>query len=30
MDNYIALEINDVASKMKGYNMLFNYRLSNL
>ena len=30
MNNYIALEIHDLANKLKGYNVLFNYRLSNL
>ena len=30
MNNYITFEITDLANKLKGYNMLFNYRLSNL
>ena len=29
MNNYITFEINDLAKKLKGYIMLFNYRLSN-
>lgn len=30
MNNYITFEITDLANKLKGYNMLFNYRMSNL
>ena len=30
MNNYITFEISDLANKMKGYNMLFNYRMTNL
>ena len=30
MNNYIAFEINDFQKKLNGYNMLFNYRMSNL
>lgn len=30
MNNYISFEIIDLAKKLKGYNMLFNYRMSNL
>ena len=30
MNNYIALEINEFQKKLNGYNMLFNYRMSNL
>ena len=30
MNNYIAFELNDLMKKMKGYNMLFNYRMTNL
>ena len=29
MNNFITFELTDVAKKMKGYNMLFNYRMSN-
>lgn len=29
MNNFITFELTDVANKMKGYNMLFNYRMSN-
>ena len=29
MNNYITFELTDLAKKMKGYNMLFNYRMSN-
>ncbi len=30
MNNYITFELSDLAGKLKGYIMLFNYRLSNL
>ena len=30
MNNYISFETIDFAKKLKGYNMLFNYRMSNL
>ena len=30
MNNYISFETIDLAKKLKGYNMLFNYRMSNL
>ena len=30
MNNYITFEITDLATKLKGYNMLFNYRMTNL
>jgi ribosome recycling factor len=30
MNNYIALEINEFQKKLNGYNMLFNYRMTNL
>ena len=30
MNNYITFELNDLAKKLKGYNMLFNYRMTNL
>ncbi len=30
MNNYITFELNDLAKKLMGYNMLFNYRMSNL
>ena len=30
MNNYITFELSDLANKMKGYNMLFNYRMTNL
>ena len=30
MNNYITFELTDLANKMKGYNMLFNYRMTNL
>ena len=30
MNNYITFELTDLAKKLKGYVMLFNYRLSNL
>lgn len=30
MNNYIAFEINDFQKKLNGYNMLFNYRMTNL
>ena len=30
MNNYITFELIDLAKKMKGYNMLFNYRMTNL
>ena len=30
MTNYIALEINEFQKKLNGYNMLFNYRMTNL
>ena len=29
MNNYITFEITDLATKLKGYNMLFNYRMTN-
>ena len=29
MNNYISFETIDLAKKLKGYNMLFNYRMSN-
>lgn len=29
MNNYITFELTDLAQKMKGYTMLFNYRMSN-
>ena len=30
MNNYITFELTDLAKRMKGYNMLFNYRMTNL
>lgn len=30
MNNYITFELTDFAKKLKGYNMLFNYRMTNL
>ena len=30
MNNYITFEITELVNKLRGYNMLFNYRLSNL
>ena len=29
MNNYIAFEVNDLSKKLKGYTMLFNYRMTN-
>ena len=29
MNNYITFELSDLTNKLKGYNMLFNYRMSN-
>ena len=30
MNNYITFELTDLVKKLKGYNMLFNYRMTNL